>query len=159
MNEVDTPVFKGELLSIIKPLIIKILEEEFLTKNSNSTLINNHANGNGIVNDPSVPVNKLSSTEANRSKELELIERIIHLEAQGNYIREDINKSNANIDKRFLEVKQDSDKQFLAVRQEMKELRQDMDKRFDKQTNLIISIFGMGFTFITILITVFKFIK
>ena len=68
MNEVNTPVSEGELLSIIKPLIIKILEEEVRTKISNLTLINSHANGNDITNSPSVPVNLLSSAEVNNNE-------------------------------------------------------------------------------------------
>ena len=165
MNQVETSLLKGELLPIIKPLIIQILEEEILSKGSNSLLTNNSA---GIA---TLPVGYQSTADANRSKELELLERIIRLEEHSNYIREDIKKVHIDMkelrrqdcmDKRFLEVRQDMkelrqdmDKQFIAVRQEMKELRQDMDKRLDKQTYIMMT----GIAFITILITIFKFIK
>ena len=144
MNEVNTPFSEGELLSIIKPLIIKLLEEEFLSKISNSTLTNSHANGNGIAFNSSVPVNLLPSADSNRSKELELIERVIRVEEQGNYIREDIKKVHIDMKElrqdmkelrqdmkdEFIAIRQEMKDEFIAIRQEMKELRQDMKDEF-----------------------------
>ena len=207
MNQVENPPPQEELLPIIKPLIIQILEEEILSKISNSTLVNSNANGNSIANENNILPNAYQiNAQAIKTKELELIERVIRVEEQANYIREDIKKvhidmkelrqdmdkrffeakqdmdkrffeAKQDMDKRFLEAKQDTNKEFIAVRQEIKELRQDMkeefiavrqeikelredmDKKFDKQTNRIMTVFGIGITFVTTLITVFHFIK
>ena len=63
------------------------------------------------------------------------------------------------MDKRFLEAKQDSDKQFLAVRQEIKELREDMDKRFNRQEKIMFLMFGFITTILSTLMTVLRFVK
>ena len=199
MKHVENSLLQGELLPIIKPLIMQILEEEILSKGSSSLLTNGYTNNNGIVNGhTSVPITYEANAQTIKAKELELIERVIRLEEQSNYIREDIKKVHIDMkelrqdmkelrqdmkelrqdmDKRFIEIRQDMDKRFSEVRQDMdnrfSEVRQDMDKRFSEvrqdikemserfrqQNNMIVTIFSIGITFLTTLITVFKFIK
>ena len=105
MNNVVNVSSEMELLPILKPLILKILAEQNSTKSSPT---NN--NGKALAQNQEANVNI-------RAKELELIERVIRLEEQGNAIRQDIN-----------DVRQD----MKDLRQDMKDLHQDMDKRFDK---------------------------
>ena len=172
MNNVVNFASETELLPILKPLIYKILAEENLANNSSNT-----HNSKALVPNQEANINI-------RAKELELIERVIRLEEQSNTIREDVKNLRQDMNKQFTEIRQDMDKRFNKVYEDMKEIRQDMDKRFnkvyedmkeirqdmkesreemnkrfDKQTTIITSVFGIGFTFLTSLITIFYFLK
>ena len=167
MKHVENSLLQGELLPIIKPLIIQILEEEILSKGSSSLLTNGNTKNNGIVNGhASVPINYEVNTQIIKAKELELIERVIRLEEQSNYIREDIKKVHIDMkelrqdmDNRFMSMQQDMDKRFMEAKQDMKELRQDMDTKFSRLEKMMFVMFGFVTTILSTLITVFHYIK
>ncbi len=82
-------------------------------------------------------IEELAIITEKKAKEISLTERVVRVEEELKYLREDMNKRFEAVDKRF------------------EELREDMNKRFD----MMFKFMSIGFAVISLLIIVFKFLK
>jgi len=97
-------------------------------------------------------IEQLSILTEKKAKEISLTERIIRVEEELKYLREDMNRRFEELikytDKRFEDMQKTMDKRF-------EELREDMNKRFE----MMFKFMSIGFTVVSLLIIVFKFIR
>ena len=103
-----------------------------------------------------------------RAKELSLLERIVRVEEELKALREMAQARFEAIDKRFEAMDkrvEAMEKRFEALQREMdtgfEALQREMDTRFEvleKRLNFMQWFMGAGFTVITILVTLFRFL-
>ncbi len=119
-------------------------------------------------------IEQLSILTEKKAKEISLTERIIRVEEELKYLREDMNRRfeelikytdkrfedmQKTMDKRFEDMQKTMDKRFEDMQKTMdkrfEELREDMNKRFE----MMFKFMSIGFTVVSLLIIVFKFIR
>ena len=85
----------------------------------------------------------------------ELLERIVRVEEELKYLREDMKESREEMNQRFAESREEMNRRFTESREEMNQRFGQIDKRFtimQWSTNL-------GFAILAALISVYKFIQ
>ncbi len=100
-----------------------------------------------------------------RARELSLMERIVRVEEELRALREiqlsmlrEMNARFEAVDQRFEAM----DKRFEALQREMDKRFEAMDKRFEaleKRFNFMQWFMGLGFTVLTVLMTLFRFLR
>ena len=110
-----------------------------------------------------------------RVYEIELRERLVRVEEaikhQGELIQKTLDFMDVRfgamdrrfeaVDKRFEELREDMNTRFEAVDKRFEELREDMNTRFeavDRRFNSLQWLIGGGFTFLTVVIVLMKFL-
>ena len=96
----------------------------------------------------------------------ELLERIVRVEEELKYLREDMKESRKEMNQRFAESREEMNQRFAESREEMNrrftESREEMNQRFgqiDKRFTIMQWSTNLGFAILAALISVYKFIQ